>query len=318
MKENQANIPTLDPYKLKANLLRTDGGHLWQQIQPAHNLFHINKIEDYIKSQGSYLKTDTHPFRLTVFSFMFLTKGCIVRTKGLSTYEIGENSFFFVPAFEISTHDSNRKGIEGYYCHFNLDLLAFDFKVKGLLSDFPFLNFNSHPVIRVEESAKENILNVLRRLDSEYLKGERCSLQVIRAYLIALFMELLPFVRPAVSASDDLSYQVTEQFKRALAQHIFEKQKISDYAALLNISSSRLSKYVKETTGKRASDLLNEMLVLEAKILLNQTSLSISEITYELGQKHVSNFVRFFKRYTGMSPGEYRNMDKQAFYKLGQ
>jgi AraC-like DNA-binding protein len=47
--------------------------------------------------------------------------------------------------------------------------------------------------------------------------------------------------------------------------------------------------------------------MLESKVLLKQTSLSISEISYKLGQFHVSNFVRLFKSKTGISPGEYRS-----------
>ncbi len=76
---------------------------------------------------------------------------------------------------------------------------------------------------------------------------------------------------------------------------------------MLKITSGRLNKCVKNITGKRVNELIQDMILLESKVLLKQTSLSISEITYKLGQKHVSNFVRLFKLKTGMSPGEYRS-----------
>jgi transcriptional regulator GlxA family with amidase domain len=50
------------------------------------------------------------------------------------------------------------------------------------------------------------------------------------------------------------------------------------------------------------------MILLEAKVLLKQTSLSISEVAFEVGRNEVSDFVRFFKSNAGMSPGEYRKM----------
>ena len=50
------------------------------------------------------------------------------------------------------------------------------------------------------------------------------------------------------------------------------------------------------------------MLLLEAKVLLKQTSLSISEITFQIGRNEIADFTRFFKTKTGMNPGEYRKM----------
>jgi AraC family transcriptional activator of pobA len=54
---------------------------------------------------------------------------------------------------------------------------------------------------------------------------------------------------------------------------------------------------------------LDEMILLEAKVLLKQTDLSISEIAYKIGEKGSSNFSRFFRTKTGVTPKEYREMD---------
>ncbi|NSW93512.1 MAG: hypothetical protein HPY62_02255 [Bacteroidales bacterium] len=63
--------------------------------------------------------------------------------------------------------------------------------------------------------------------------------------------------------------------------------------------------------------------MLESKVLLKQTSFSISEILFSLSQIHESNFVRFFKSKPGISPGEYRkitrrkdNLLKKAVYNI--
>ncbi len=303
----EISIPTYNTSHLSTRFIEAGGNTLTPLLKSPHSLFHINRIEDYIKLSKEHLKKDTDPFRLTVFTFMFLTKGYAIKTKGIKRFQITSNSFFFVPAFEITSNEYISDDSAGFYCHFNLDLLAFDFKVKGLLSDFPFLNFNSYPVIQIDNSIKNIITQVLSRLELEYKKGDKCSLQVVRAYLIAIFMELLPFVLTSKNSSDDPAYQITREFKRALAQFIYDKQKIEDYAELLNINSNLLNKYVKSVTGKRANELLNDMILLEAKSLLKQTTLSISEITYKLGQEHISNFTRFFKSKTGLTPGDFRN-----------
>ena len=77
---------------------------------------------------------------------------------------------------------------------------------------------------------------------------------------------------------------------------------------MLAVSPNHLNKCVKTVTGKSAHDLLSEMILLEAKVLLKQTSQSVSEIAFQIGRNEISDFVRFFKSKTGMSPGEYRKM----------
>jgi len=126
--------------------------------------------------------------------------------------------------------------------------------------------------------------------------------------LIAVFTELKIFVGSSKPSISNSAYLITEQYKKNLSQYIYEKQKITDYAEMMAISPNHLNKCVKTTTGKSAIDLLNEMLLLEAKVLLKQTDLTVTEIAYKLGKNEIGNFARFFKSQTGMRPSEYRLM----------
>ena len=80
---------------------------------------------------------------------------------------------------------------------------------------------------------------------------------------------------------------------------------------MLSVTPNHLNKCVKSTIGKSAHDLLSEMILLEAKVLLKQTSLSVSEIAYQVGRNEISDFGRFFKSGTGLTPGEYRKIANQ-------
>jgi AraC family transcriptional regulator, transcriptional activator of pobA len=81
---------------------------------------------------------------------------------------------------------------------------------------------------------------------------------------------------------------------------------VTEYADMLAVSPNHLNKCVKTATGKSAQDLLNEMIVLEAMVLIKQTDMQISEIAYKLSQQNHSDFSRFFKSKTGMTPKEYK------------
>lgn len=305
-------ISTFDPLKLRAQLSGTSGTHFSTYLTPAYEVFHINCIEDYNRVVQLPSEWDAQPFRLTVFSFFFLTKGATTRSKGLINYGFGENSFFFLPAYEISTYRLVNENAEGFFCYFNAELLASHYKLKDLLTDFPFLNFNSHPLVTIIPEQREIVLTLLHRLEQEYKKGRACRHDILRAYLMALFAEIKPFATTGSAASKNSAYQITEQYKKALSQYIYEKQKVADYAGMLAVTPNHLNKCVKSVTGQSAHDLLSEMILLEAKVLLKQTSQTVSEIAFQIGRSEVSNFTRFFKSKTGMSPGEYRKMVNPA------
>jgi len=303
LKENL--IQTFNPYELEADLFN-GGVHLPSFIAPAHHIFHINRVEDYMRVVKFPLKTDLTPRRITLFNFFFMTKGKSIRSKGLNKYEFGANTFFFIPAYEIATHEAIDPSTEGFYCHFSLDLLTSDYRLKDLLGDFPFLNFNCYPLVHIDEAAKAIILPLLVRLEKEYKKGATCRYEILRVYLIALFTELNQFVATPQHMATNAALILTEQYKNALAQHIYQRQKVNDYAEILCVTPNHLNKCVKSSTGKSAHELLSEMLILEAKVLLRQTNMSISEIAFKIGRNETSDFARFFKAQTDMKPSEYR------------
>ncbi|GAB2631733.1 helix-turn-helix transcriptional regulator [Emticicia sediminis] len=299
-------IPIIDTTQLESELLFKGGIPVSSLTANAHEFFHINRVEDYFRMIDFPLPSDLQPRRMTVYNFFFLTKGVSTRTKGLDTYEFNENTFFFVPAHQITTHKFIRKDVEGFYCHFNIELLTDKTNLRNLLNEFPFLEFNSFPLVKIDTQTKGFVLPLLERLLIEYKSDKKNSFDIFRSYLIALFSELKPFVETSTPVSANAASLITEQFKKALSKYIYEKNKITDYAELLSISPNHLNKCVKNTLGKSAHDLLNEMLLLEAKVLLKQTNLNVTEIAYKIGKNEVTDFARFFKTQTGMRPTEYR------------
>ncbi|MCU7549755.1 helix-turn-helix domain-containing protein [Chitinophagaceae bacterium LB-8] len=277
----------------------------WQPLQTGiSQFFHINRIEDYIE----HIKFPLPPHRKTVYDFIFLTQGHSVRTKGLDKYEIEAPSFFYLPPYQITTHEIMSRDAKGFYCHFDAEILTKYYKPNDLVKEFPFLQFIGNPIINVEQQVIHPITNLLSRLKGEYdLHAQQFD--VIGIYLLALFVEVKRFMGPATKLLENASFRVTQQYKEALMQFVYQKQKVSLYADLLAVTPNHLNKCVKAVTGKSAHDLLDEMILLEAKALLKQTSLSISEIADKVGKEYLSDFVRFFKTKTSLTPTEYRQLN---------
>lgn len=75
---------------------------------------------------------------------------------------------------------------------------------------------------------------------------------------------------------------------------------------LLHISPQHLSTTVNKITGKTVTDIIAKLVITDAEAKLKSTDLTIQEIAYSLNFPDISFFGKYFKRYTGMSPKQYR------------
>ena len=87
-----------------------------------------------------------------------------------------------------------------------------------------------------------------------------------------------------------------------------ETMEIREFAQLLHIHPSHLSNTIKEVTGKSTCSFFEERLVTVSKELLLTTSLPISQIAAQLTYDP-SNFTKFFKHYTGITPKKFREQN---------
>ena len=80
----------------------------------------------------------------------------------------------------------------------------------------------------------------------------------------------------------------------------------SDFARLLFIHPRHLTDTIKLTTGKSPCDVMEERFMTEAHRMLRETTLSISDIGGKLGWNDPSNFTKFFRNMSGITPMQYR------------
>lgn len=95
-------------------------------------------------------------------------------------------------------------------------------------------------------------------------------------------------------------------FLDLIQAHYKEQRGMEFYADKLCLTPKYLSKVIKESSGKSANDWINDYVVLEAKALLKSTNMTIQQISDELNFPSQSFFGKYFKRYVGVSPKEYK------------
>jgi AraC family transcriptional regulator, transcriptional activator of pobA len=278
------------------------GSIKWKLPTPnSQQYFHINKIEDFMPK----LLFPLPPHRKTVFDLIFLTKGSSTRTKGLNQFTFQKNEFFFLPAYQITTHESMSAEAEGYYLHFDAAIFK-NISIEKQLNNFPFLEYQSNPVVSIPEELNSSVLNILQRLETLYISKKIEDYSIVAFYLLSLFKEISEYIKKETVIPKNAASILALKYKEALTQFIYQKQQVSAYADFLNVTPNHLNKCVKLVTGKSAQTILNEMLILEAKSLLKYSNLQIAEVAVRLCNQNPSNFSRFFKGQTGLSPKAYQ------------
>ena len=79
------------------------------------------------------------------------------------------------------------------------------------------------------------------------------------------------------------------------------------YAEQLGISQAHLCNSIKQMSGRTCTDIISTLVIMDAKSQLKQTRQSIQAISDYLNFSDISFFGKYFKRYVGMSPLDYRN-----------
>lgn len=91
-----------------------------------------------------------------------------------------------------------------------------------------------------------------------------------------------------------------------LEQNYAQPNFINDLAARSALTPRTLNRRFKQATGQTTQSYLQSLRIEQAKRLLENSDLPISEIVIRVGYEDLSSFARLFKRLTGLSPGYYR------------
>jgi AraC-like DNA-binding protein len=102
------------------------------------------------------------------------------------------------------------------------------------------------------------------------------------------------------------NYNLLKTFQKLIEKNFATLKLPKDYAELLYITPNHLNAICNDILGQSAGEVIRNRILLEAKRLLINADLSIAEIGYRLNFNDNSYFTRFFKKYAGITPEEFR------------
>lgn len=230
---------------------------------------------------------------------------------GSEHYTIHKGELLFVPAgqvFSFAEGDVNK----GYLVHFHNDILVGKFGRSDLHKDFEFLHVWGNPRVQLDKQTNQFVLHLFKRLLVEYQDYGITRLDLLQPYFITLLCEVNRAYQPLVREGQPAAIQLTNQFQQLLFTHLTTHHRVSDYAAMLNITPNHLNKTIKAVTHKPPTRWIDEAILQEAKVLLYQSDFPISEIAMAVGIEDQSYFTRLFRKYEMVTPSEFRRMIEKS------
>ncbi len=201
---------------------------------------------------------------------------------------------------------------EGYVFQYNRDfycLVDHDHEIScvGLL----YYGASQTPTIRLDAKHQRKIELLLEVFMDEFDTKDTIQEEMLRMLLKRLIIICTRLFKDQSEVKyKEEELDVIRQFHVLVEKNYKEKQKVGDYAELLNKSAKTLSNLFSKNSEKPPLRQIHERIALEAKRLLYFTSKSIKEIGWELGFEEEAHFSRFFKRLNGQSATKFRNMGK--------
>jgi AraC-like DNA-binding protein len=138
--------------------------------------------------------------------------------------------------------------------------------------------------------------------------------QLLRRQVESLLIRL-QLAQPGADAGRALDAVVLERYRRYKAMVEREYRRwhgVGPYASRLGCSEKSLGRATRAVVDASAKSLLVDRIVLEAKRLLAHTALPVAAIAADLGFEEATNFVKFFRRETGVTPGGFRGRQRSA------
>lgn len=137
--------------------------------------------------------------------------------------------------------------------------------------------------------------------------------EIIKGLVSAFSYTVISLMRQRQENSDDDTQQFTRnkqlfnKFMELVKVHHAFHRGVRFYADRLCLTPNYLSGVIKEYTGKTVTEWVSDYVILEAKILLRDSEMSIQEIAFKLHFPTQSAFGKYFKQRVGVGPKLYRS-----------
>ncbi|MEG0892019.1 MAG: AraC family transcriptional regulator [Bacteroidales bacterium] len=174
-----------------------------------------------------------------------------------------------------------------------------------------FLECFDNPIIKIDDQEEELFKNILLNILSNISRKDHVyQRDIIKNELRSLILEVANIVVQKSNISNISKFvrkeDIIAKFVHLVNNNCKEEHSVNFYAQKLCVENKYLSRILKALNGKTANVWIDEAIIIQAKIMLKDTFIPIQQIADILHFSDQSSFGKFFKKYSGKTPANYR------------
>jgi AraC family transcriptional activator of pobA len=277
---------------------------------PVYDIAQLTKEDLVVSRFAPYLEVHPNlalPHKHNFYHFLLFTEGGGSHMIDFRQFPVEPFQLYFMVPGQV--HSWNFEGeVDGYVINFPLSFFKDFLLDPEYIGQFPYFSgVLENSVISLPEDLRAEVLQLLEKIVKEMDEDNRNSADMIKVLLLQLLITIgrLGFEDRAVKLTSH-NYALARNFDKLLEQHVGSLKLPREYAELLFITPNHLNAVCNEIFGKAAGEVIRDRIILEAKRLMVNRELSISEIAYKLNFSDNSYFSKFFRKYAGMPPEDFR------------
>lgn len=224
---------------------------------------------------------------------MWLSKGNVrVAINGI-TRSVGPNTFIYVPdntphIFEVGLHTYGT-------------FIAIDPKINTNLPTQSFI-YSVVNIMQQSETAK-----YIDSIVSEASSDAAGRYLAMEAYVSLLLVHILRLVGDKIEDDkENASHRLMRKFSRILEGQFHSGRSLSEYADVLGVTTTHLSRVSRAMNNKSAGQMIQDRVLSEATHLLLHSNCKVQDISKQLGFSSPAYFTRLFNSKLHQTPKDYR------------
>ncbi len=281
--------------------------------KPKHPLISLFNVDE------KFYDIDVENTRYALNLYQISLKGnCpfTITNYGRNAYDYQEGTMVFTAPNQVLSFEKENKAkdISGWSLVFHPDLIRKS-ELGKKMESYSFFSYASNEALHLSDEERKTVTEIVQKIKKEFSNNlDAHSQTLIISNLELLLNYCVRFYDRQFYTRTNLNQDVVSEFEQMLKSYYQENKQlefgiptVQFCGEAMNMSPKYLSDLLRKETGQSTQDHIHNYIIEKAKNMLLNSTVSASEIAYDLGFEYPQYFSKVFKKKTTMSPNEFRH-----------
>jgi AraC-like DNA-binding protein len=271
--------------------------------------FSIIRLQNFFEYSDDLSITNHH--KINFYVILLITEGSGKHSIEYKDYSYKKGTILTVRKNQTQ-HFYNTEA-EGFVIFFKEDFLnryLNDLEISKSIQAFNELL--TTPKTILDEYELIGVKQLVEHLDREMTEiYDEYSLKIIRS-LLHILISLIHRIKSKGYDKVQLTNYLSEftKFQNLVENNYSKTKKVEDYAKKMGFSTKKLNTIVAYVCNKSVKNFIDDIVIIKAKKNLLHTNMSVKEVSFKLGFNDPTNFYKYFKKHTSLTPETYKKRYK--------